>query len=116
MDPDSSIIPGPTKDEGTITGKPFGEGKIKLKVQLDIPTQTATGTFRIRNDRGTATGTVDMTFEIVNGTEVDFTGTADFTGGKGLYKGITGTDLKAHDHNTLDGQNGEISLKGFATY
>ena len=56
-----------------------------------------------------------MDFAIVGG-EVDFTGTADFTGGKGLYKGIQGTDLKAHDHNTLDGQNGQISLKGFATY
>lgn len=115
MDPDSSIIPGPTKDQGTITGRPFGDGKIKLKVQLDIPSQTATGTFRVRTDKGTALGTVDMNFEIVGG-EVDFTGTADFTGGKGLYKGIQGTDLKAHDHNTLDGQNGEISLKGFATY
>jgi hypothetical protein len=111
-----SIVPGPAKDHGTITGKPFGDAKIKLKVQLDVPSQTATGTFRIRNDRGTALGTVDMKFEITPESEVDFTGTADFTGGKGLYKGIRGTDLKAHDHNTLDGQNGQISLKGFATY
>jgi len=112
-----SIIPGPAKDQGTITGKPFGDGKIKLKVQLDFPSQTATGTFRVRSDQGTATGTVDMTFVLdIPGNSVDFTGTADFTGGKGLYKGIAGTELKAHDHNTLDGQNGEISLKGFATY
>ena len=102
---------------GTVSGKPFGDGRIKLVVQLDFPTQTATGTFRIRDDRGTAFGTVDMTFAIdLPGNAVDFTGTADFTGGKGRYKGIRGRDLKAHDHNTLDGQNGEIELKGFASW
>jgi hypothetical protein len=112
-----SIIPGPAIDRGTVSGKPFGDGRIKLVVQLDFPTQTATGTFRIRDDRGTAFGTVDMTFAIdLPGNAVDFTGTADFTGGKGRYKGIRGRDLKAHDHNTLDGQNGEIELKGFASW
>jgi hypothetical protein len=112
-----SIIPGPAIDRGTVSGKPFGDGRIKLVVQLDFPTQTATGTFRIRDERGTAFGTVDMTFTInVPENAVDFTGTADFTGGKGRYKGIRGRDLKAHDHNTLDGQNGEIELKGFARW
>ena len=80
-------------------------------------TSGRTGTFRIRNDRGTAFGTVDMDFVLdVPGNSITFTGTADFTGGKGRYKGIKGTDLKAYDHNTLDGQNGTIELKGFATY
>lgn len=110
-----SIIPGPVIDRGTVTGKPFGDGRIKLVVQLDLATSTATGTFRIRNDRGTAFGTVDMTFAISGG-EIDFDGTADFTGGKGAYREIRGKGLKAHDHNTLDGQNGEISLQGFARW
>lgn len=110
-----SIIPGPVKDEGIVTGKPFGEAKIKLTIQLDLATSTATGTFRIRDDRGTALGTVDMAF-VITGGEIDFDGTADITGGKGRYKGIEGTGLKAHDHNTLDGQNGTLSLKGFATW
>ena len=112
-----SIIPGPVKDEGTISGKPFGDAKIKLTILLDLPTSTATGTFRIRDDRGTAVGTVDMTFVLsVPTNEITFDGTADFTGGKGRYKGIKGEGLKAHDTNTLDGQNGQISLKGFATW
>ncbi len=84
---------------------------------LNFTDSTATGTFRIRNDRGTALGTVDMDFDLnLPGNEITFTGTADFTGGKGRYKGIRGKRLKAYDHNTLDGQNGTISLKGFATY
>jgi hypothetical protein len=106
---------GALVDRGTVSGKPFRNGKIKLVVTLDFPTQTATGTFRVRDGRGTAFGTVDMTF-VISGGEIDFTGTADLTGGKGRYKGIRGRDLKAHDHNTLDGQNGEIELKGFARW
>jgi hypothetical protein len=110
-----TIIPGPVIDRGTVEGKPFRDGRIKLVIQLDLATATATGTFRIRDDRGTAFGTVDMTFTI-SGNEITFNGTADFTGGKGRYKGIRGRDLKAYDHNTLDGQNGTIELKGFVRY
>ncbi len=110
-------LPGPITDQGTVAGKPFGDGKITLVVTLNFVDSTATGTFRLRNDRGTALGTVDMDFVLnVPDNEITFTGTADFTGGKGRYKGIRGTELKAFDHNTLDGQNGVISLKGFATY
>jgi hypothetical protein len=103
-------------DRGVVTGKPFRNGRIKLVVDLDLLTQTATGTFRIRDDRGTAFGDFDMTF-VISGGEIDFNGTADITRGKGAYKGIKATGLKAHDHNTFpDGQNGTIELKGFATY
>ena len=101
-------------DRGTTTGKPFGNGKVRVLVDFQ-PNAVATGTFRIRDGRGTAFGTIDMTFAI-DGFEITFNGTADFTGGKGLYKGIRGKDLKAYDHNTLDGQNGTIALKGFVTY
>jgi hypothetical protein len=29
---------------------------------------------------------------------------------------VTSGNLRAHDHNTLDGQNGRLSLDGAATY
>lgn len=106
---------GDVVDRGTTSGKPFNGGKIKLVVHFDIPTATATGTFRIRDGRGTALGTFEMAFVIAGG-EIDFNGTADITGGKGAYKGIRARNLKAHDHNTLDGQNGTVELKGFARY
>ena len=111
-----SIIPGPAIDRGTTSGKPFDDGRIKLTVQIDLATLTATGTFRIRDAEGTAFGTFDMDMDLSTPGEVDFDGTARFTGGKGAYKGIKGRNLKAHDHNTLDGQNGTVELKGFATY
>ena len=40
----------------------------------------------------------------------------DFTGGKGRYKGITGTDLEVRDSNTLDDDNGPISFEGYASW
>ena len=56
-----------------------------------------------------------MPFTIA-GDEIDFRGTARITGGTGAYRGITSGALQAHDHNTLDGQNGVVSLTGFAKY
>lgn len=112
-----SIVPGPAIDRGVTSGKPFDDGRIKLVVDLDLVSAVATGTFRIRDDSGTAFGSFEMPFTIdFPAGEIDFRGTADFTGGKGAYKGIKGTGLKAHDHNTLDGQNGTVELKGFARY
>jgi hypothetical protein len=105
--------PGTIEDRGTITGKPFGKGTIRLLVTFEGA--SATGTFKLRTDKGTAFGTVDMVFTI-SGNEITFDGTADFTGGKGKFKGIKGENLEAYDNNTLDGQNGTIELEGFATY
>jgi hypothetical protein len=75
----------------------------------------ATGPFRLVLARGSVTGTFSMPFTISGG-EIAFVGTATFTGGTGAYRGITSGNLRAHDHNTLDGQNGRLSLDGFATY
>ncbi len=110
-----SILASPARQKGTISGEPFGMGRIKLTVQLDLVLRTATGTFRIRNDKGTVLGTIDGTI-VGHNREIDFDGTADFTGGKGRYKEISGTGLKAHAHNTLDDENGTLSLKGQVTY
>jgi hypothetical protein len=52
----------------------------------------------------------------IQGNEIDFNGTARFIAGTGAYRGISSGVLAAHDHNTLDGQNGVVTVKGFATY
>jgi hypothetical protein len=56
-----------------------------------------------------------MPFTIEAG-EIDFRGTARFTAGTGAYRGISSGALAVHDHNTLDGQNGVVSLEGAARY
>jgi hypothetical protein len=105
--------PNTLHDEGTISGPPFGTGTIALDATLD--NGTATGPFTITAAGGQAFGTFAMSYTIANG-EIDFTGEARFTGGTGKYRGISGEHLAAHDHNTLDGQNGTITLQGKADY
>jgi hypothetical protein len=109
----TATTPGTIEDHGTVTGKPFGRGSVRIVVVLDAG--VATGTFRLLFPVGSVTGTVSMPFKVEGG-EIDFRGTARFTGGTGAYRGISSGALRAHDHNTLDGQNGVVSLKGVATY
>jgi hypothetical protein len=109
----SSPQPGTLHDEGTITGPPFGSGTIALDATLD--NGTATGPFTITAPAGQAFGTFTMTY-VITGNEIDFNGEATFTGGTGKYRGIHGEHLAAHDHNTVDGQNGTITLQGKADY
>ncbi len=105
--------PGVLEDKGTISGDPFDTGTIDLLVTFDGP--KVSGPFRIDSPSGSARGRFWMDYTIDAG-EIDFDGTACFASGTGAYRGIRGSGLVAHDHNTLDGQNGEVSLKGFATY
>jgi hypothetical protein len=104
---------GTIEDHGTVTGTPFGRGSVEIAVTLKDG--KATGTFRMLFGKGSVTGTIDMPFT-VSGGEIDFRGTARLTGGTGAYRGITSGALAAHDHNTLDGQNGVVTLTGFARY
>jgi len=105
--------PGTIEDHGTLTGTPFGRGTVEIVVTL--AGGRATGSFRMLFAKGSITGTVDMPFTIAGG-EIDFRGTARFTGGTGAYRGISSGALAVHDHNTLDGQNGVVSLEGAARY
>jgi hypothetical protein len=109
----ASSTPGTIHDHGTVTGTPFGKGTIDVFVQLGAG--KATGTFRLLFPKGSVTGTVDMPFTISGG-EIDFQGTARLTAGTGAYRGITSGALTVHDHNTLDGQNGTLVVKGSARY
>ena len=109
----ASPAPGTLHDQGTIAGPPFGSGTVDLVVTL--ADGNATGTFTIDSPKGAAFGTVDMTY-VITGNEIDFTGEAAFTGGTGRFRGIRGEHLRAHDHNTLDGQSGSFTLEGRANY
>jgi hypothetical protein len=108
-----SPAPGTFHDEGTFSGPPFGSGTVSLVATL--ADGRATGSFEISSPRGRAFGTFDMTY-VVTGSEIDFNGEAAFTGGTGRFRGITGEHLRVHDHNTLDGQNGTITLEGKVDY
>jgi hypothetical protein len=105
--------PGTVEDHGTLTGKPFGKGSIVLVGTFGGGRLTAT--FRLTFKRGSIIGTTSMPFTI-SGNEIDFVGTSRFTGGTGAYRGISSGALQTHDHNTLDGQSGVLSVTGSARY
>jgi hypothetical protein len=109
----TATTPGTIEDHGTVSGTPFGRGSVTIVVVLKDG--RATGTFRLLYPNGSITGSIDMPFT-VEGSEIDFRGTARFTAGTGAYRGISSGALQAHDHNTLDGQNGVVSLEGSARY
>jgi hypothetical protein len=108
-----STTPGTIEDHGTVTGTPFGRGTVEIVVTL--ANGRATGSFRMLFAKGSVLGTIDMPFTITGG-EIDFRGTARITAGTGAYRGISSGALAAHDHNTLDGQNGVVELTGFSRY
>jgi hypothetical protein len=105
--------PGTIEDRGTVFGATFGAGTVGLVVTFKG--SGVTGPFRLVFPRGQVTGTFSMGVHGSSG-GIDFLGTAKFTGGTGAYRGISSGALRAHDHNTTDGQNGRLSLDGFATY
>jgi hypothetical protein len=105
--------PGTLQDQGTVSGRPFGDGTIDLLIRF--AGSSVTGTFRIDAAKGSVFGTVAMDY-VITGPQITFNGTAEFTGGTGPYRGIEGEDLQAFDRNTLDGQNGTFTLDGVAEY
>ena len=105
--------PGQVTDRGAVTGTPFGDGTIVLDGTLADGRLTAT--YRLTFPNGSVQGSVAMPFTISGG-EIDFAGTTTLTGGTGAYRGITGQALQVHDHNTLDGQNGVLTVSGTVRY
>ena len=105
--------PGTIEDRGRLTGTPFGGGSIVLVVR--VHNGLFEGTFRLLFAGGSIVGNASLPFTI-SGNSITFAGTAHFTGGTGIYRGITSGSLDVHDHNTLDGQHGVLTVDGFATY
>jgi hypothetical protein len=106
-------LAGTITDRGTLASTPFGPGTIELKAHLEGGRMLADVRMRFAQGSIVATATLVPT---VTGDEVDFSGTARFAGGTGAYRGITSGELTVHDHNTLDGQNGTITVSGRARW
>jgi hypothetical protein len=108
-----SPAPGAVIDRGTVTGTPFGKGTIVLNGTL--AGGRLEGTFRLTFTDGSVLGTTSMPFTIA-GNGIDFAGTSRITGGTGACRGIRSGALQTSDHNTLDGQNGTLSVSGSVRY
>jgi hypothetical protein len=106
-----ATTPGTVEDRGTVKGKPYGRGAIVIVG--NFVDGRLVGTYRLTFPNGSILGTVSAPFK-VSGNEISFHGTSRFTGGTGTDRGISSGKLKVVDHNTLDGQNGRLSVSGMA--
>ena len=104
--------PGSIEDVGTITGS-LGKGRMSLTGAL--ANGQFTGSFRLLLKGGSIYGRATLPFTIADG-GIHFRGTAKFVSGTGRFRGITSGELEVVDDNTLDGQNGVLSVEGYATY
>jgi hypothetical protein len=105
--------PGTVEDRGTVKGTPFGHGAIVLIGKL--ADGRLEGTYRLTFAGGSVLGTVSAPAKI-SGNEITLHGTSRFTGGTGAFRGIRSGRLAVVDHNTLDGQNGRLSVAGLTSY
>jgi hypothetical protein len=108
-----STTPGTVEDHGKVTGTPFGTGSLVLVGTLGDG--RLKGTVRLTYADGSIVVAVDLPFTIT-GNEIHFRGTSRAVGGTGAYRGITSGPLLTADDNTLDGQDGVVSVSGSATY
>jgi hypothetical protein len=104
--------PGVLEDRGTVSGTPFGKGRIVLRARLGADALDAT--FRMVFRRGEIQGSGRLPFTI-SGDEIDIRGPVKVDRGTGAFRGVTGR-LRVHDTNTLDGQNGVVSATGSLRY
>ena len=102
-------------DQGTVSGIPTGTGDITINWSLNPETKAATGYFVISSGAGVIHGNA-QTSSVVDGNHITLSGTADLTGGTGSFQGIEGIDLAFVETDTLNGQNGQITIMGNAVY
>ena len=105
--------PGTVEDHGTVSGTPFGDGTVVLVARFGAG--RITGTVRLTFPKGQIVGKVDLPFTI-SGNAIAFDGTTRLVSGTGAFRGITSGALHTLDHNTLDGQNGHLTVTGTVRY
>lgn len=103
------------EDKGTVTGVPIGTANITLVYKLDPKTSTATNTIQITAPTGIIVGKANLTYG-TKGNHILFKGSASFEYGTGAYRGIRAQGLAFTDTNTLDGQNGNVTINGVARF
>ncbi len=105
--------PGTVEDHGTVTSTPFGAGRLVLVGTFADGKLEATVRLTFKDGSVVVTTALPFTND---GNQVHFRGTSQVLGGTGAYRGITSGPLQTADDNTIDGQNGVVSVTGRVTY
>ncbi len=99
-----------------MSGVPIGTySNCSLYYFLNPKKSTASLRIEIQGIAGAIRGVGALTYS-TNGTNIKFTGKANFTGGTGAYRDIKAYNLNFTDTNTVSGQQGRVNITGFAFY
>lgn len=102
-------------DAGQLTGGPVGAANIVLHWRLHPATGRATSTFTITSGSGLIRGRARCIYRI-DGDTIALNGVAQLPAGTGRFEGIRNADLSFTMTDTLDGQNGLITMQGAVIY
>lgn len=105
-------------DEGNVTGRPIGEGTIRLTFKLDPKNDAASVSFKIFSYSGAIRGRGTMSYTAdIKSNNITFIGSSILTSGTSAYAGIkTDTPLYFSDTNNLEGTEGRVRLSGMAFF
>ncbi|KAG7669880.1 hypothetical protein Ndes2437B_g06078 [Nannochloris sp. 'desiccata'] len=113
----TNVIVNRITDQGGMSGLPIGTGNVSLTYTIDFKKSSATIRVRIVSDIGLIRANATATFVTDPAANyIAFTGTMDFTSGTGAFRNIKAKGLAFADSNTLNGQNGKVSINGTAIY
>ena len=99
--------------EGTVTGRPFGSGKMVLRSKLKQATVTSTFTLTTKAGlvRGRATARLTL-----DGDTAHYKGTARITSGTRRYRGATGSSIRFTGVGPVSAKRTKITLSGRVRY
>jgi len=98
---------------GTVTGKPFGSGRMTLRSSLKQA--TVTSTFTLQTSAGLVRGRATARLTL-DGDTATYKGTARITSGTRRYRGATGSNIRFTGKGPVSAKRTKITLSGAVRY
>lgn len=98
---------------GTVSGKPFGSGRMTLRSTLKQA--TVTSTFTLQTSAGLVRGRATARLTL-DGDTATYRGTATITSGTRRYRGATGSNIRFTGKGPVSAKRTQITLSGVVRY
>lgn len=102
------------EQKGDVSGRPFGNGTLTLRSKL-AARKTLEYSATLRTSRGTVTGAGQATLK-ASGSQADYSGYLNVTGGTGAYKGINRAKLKVTGRGDSTARSTTVRISGSVRY
>lgn len=102
------------EQRGKVAGKPFGSGTLTLRSKL-AARKTLEYSVTLRTSRGTVTGAGRATLK-ASGSQANYSGYLNVTGGSGAYKRIKRAKLKVTGRGDSTARSTTVRISGSVRY